>query len=226
MNAVIVIPIYNEADSLSRLLDLIRDTSKSQIKFLLVDNGSSDEKVIQLLMSDSRCWDYIRTEKNLGFGGGILFGIKATQSTLVGWMPGNLKVDPREVASTFDCLELGEGEMFKSSRSGRTMSEYIKTWMAGLFQSIMLGVTMFDSGGTPTICTRKFVDSFNNPPTDYVFESFVLYRARKIGMRIKRPKIHYGKRSFGSSHWQRGLKSEIKLLYAIYKAARSWRLDA
>ena len=57
----------------------------------------------------------------------------------------------------------------------------------------------------------------------YVFESFVLFIARQRRMQVLRPKIHYGVRLFGSSHWQNGLRAEWTLMQLIMREARHWR---
>jgi hypothetical protein len=82
---------------------------------------------------------------------------------------------------------------------------------------------MFDAGGTPTICSKEFLLSLPNPPNDYAFESYVLFKARKARMKISRPSVEYTVRKFGSSHWQKGLLSEIELFISIIKKSKKWR---
>jgi glycosyltransferase involved in cell wall biosynthesis len=218
-----VVPIYNETECLPIFLELLDEIDLDSIHFLVVDNGSTDPKVKSILESGSRSWSAIRTEKNLGFGGGILFGVEACKTPFVGWMPGNLKVDPREFARIVGKYELNENQMVKSYRVGRSFSARVKTQLLGLVQSMALGTNMTDSGGTPTVCEKRFLLSLANPPTDYVFESYVLFYARKKGLEIKRPKVTYGVRAFGQSHWQRGLRSEVNLFVNIWKQSKKWR---
>jgi glycosyltransferase involved in cell wall biosynthesis len=223
MTITIIVPIYNEVKSLPILLSLIDQTNSQNIHFLIVDNGSTDLDVPKLLLRHSDKWTAIRTDKNLGFGGGILFGVKSVKSGVVGWMPGNLKIDPQDVVNLLRNFQLGEGEILKAKRIGRSFLQQVKTFIAGLLQSVILKKQMFDSGGTPTICRKKFIIELRNPPLDYVFESFVLYQARKLKLKVIRPKIYYGKRLHGQSHWQRGIRSEILLMKRIWMAARGWK---
>ena len=95
--------------------------------------------------------------------------------------------------------------------------------LAGLIQSAILKSNMFDSGGTPTVCHKEFILGLEDPPNDYVFESFILYSAKEVGMKIVRPKVTYGHRKFGQSHWQRGIHSEIVLMRKIWNSSRLWR---
>jgi hypothetical protein len=82
---------------------------------------------------------------------------------------------------------------------------------------------MNDSGGTPTICCKDFISQLDNWPKDYVFESYVLFMAKERKLEIVRPPIHYGSRKFGNSHWQSGLKAEIKLMLSIIQQSRFWK---
>lgn len=222
MKTTIVIPVFNEVESLPKLLELLGEITSEETKFLLVDNGSSDPTVREMLMEKSDKWQSVRTETNLGFGGGILFGVESSKTEYVGWMPGNLKIDPREVVQILDSNLIAEVDFLKARRVSRGLIPRIKTFLAGILQSLLLRTRLFDTGGTPTVCKRSFFSNLKNIPTDYVFESFIYFQARKKGLQIKRPEIHYGERSFGQSHWQRGIRSEILLLMRILKSSRSW----
>jgi hypothetical protein len=99
----------------------------------------------------------------------------------------------------------------------------MKTLTMGIVQSIYAGEKMMDTGGTPTICERRVLLSMPNPPTSVVFESFVLYWAQKFDLNLVRPKIPYGERKYGDSHWQNGLKSEFRLAREILSQIKVWK---
>jgi hypothetical protein len=223
MKITMVIPIYDDFESLEVLITLIQETPDDHIFFLVVDNGSTDERVSKLLSNPRSNWRGIRSDTNLGFGGGILFGVSKAETEYVGWMPGNLKIDPRDTPDFLNSASFSEKNFVKARRVSRSKSAHIKTIMLGLAQSIFLRTAMFDAGGTPTICSREFLLSLPNPPNDYAFESYVLFKARKAKMKISRPSVVYTARKFGSSHWQKGLTSEIKLFISIIKKSKKWR---
>lgn len=219
----IVIPVFNDFESLDLLLERIEDVGDSNFEFLIVDNGSSDENVFKRIKNGGHNWSGIRTHQNLGFGGGILFGIDSTLSQWVGWMPGNLKIDPRHLKSFISAIDFQPNTFIKAKRVGRKTSARLKTLISGVIQSILLRKNMLDTGGTPSICQKEFVSNLSNPPQDYVFESFVYYSAKRNGLYVHRPKIHYGERLFGTSHWQSGIRAEISLMRKIVVESRSWR---
>jgi glycosyltransferase involved in cell wall biosynthesis len=219
----LVIPIFNDLESLEALLLRIEEIDDSNFDFLIVDNGSSDENVFNRIKNGGQNWSGIRTHQNLGFGGGILFGIHSSKSPWVGWMPGNLKIDPRDLTSFVSKVDFQPHTFIKASRVGRKPSAKLKTLIAGVIQSLLLRKKMLDTGGTPSICEKEFITNLSNPPQDYVFESFVYYAAKRDGLDVCRPKIHYGERLFGNSHWQSGILAEISLMRKIVIGSRSWR---
>jgi hypothetical protein len=223
MKITMVVPIYDDFKSLQVLIKWIEETPADQISFLVVDNGSTDDRVSKLLSNSRGNWRGIRSDANLGFGGGILFGVSRAETEFVGWMPGNLKIDPRGIPDFLKAFSFSEKNIVKARRASRSKSARMKTILLGIAQSILLRTPMFDAGGTPTICSKEFLLSLPNPPQDYAFESFVLFKARKAKMKVNRPSIVYTVRKFGSSHWQKGLLSEITLFISIIKKSQKWR---
>lgn len=226
MTLTMVIPIFNEGSSLPQLLERILKIHDEAISFLLVDNGSTQSEVLEILARGGRNWTSIRLTENRGFGGAIRAGVIYTDSDFVGWMPGNLKIDPLEFWRIFSRETAKSGTSawkFKRVRSSKTAN--FKTLLFGLIQSFLLRRNMMDSGGTPTIISRPLADKLASHagPNDYLFESFVYLFLRENGIAIKRPKITYGLRKHGSSHWQNGLKSELSLLTRTLRLSSHWQ---
>ena len=189
MNDVtIIIPVYNDQESVNELCLRINEIHINQVKFLIVDNGS----LRKIEMPSTKNASLIRTESNLGFGGGILFGIESTKTEIVGWMPGNLKIDPHDAAEIAVETMISDHEIIKCKRRRIGFLPKAKTFAAGLIQTILLRRKMFDTGGTPTFAHISFINKMKNPPTDYVFESYVLYFARSQKINVIRPSIEYG----------------------------------
>lgn len=215
----IVVPIYNDQKSLDEFCKVIGESTLRNVNFIFVDNGST----VSIDIPNKEGFVLHRTEVNLGFGGGIQFGISKSETAWTGWMPGNMKVDPIDVLHLVFNLDLNESKVIKCRRSGRKIGARVKTYIAGCIQTILIGKRMFDTGGTPTIATTNFLNTLQNAPSDYVFESYVLYKARTSGQKIERPNMKYGQRKYGSSHWQKGFVSEIELMVKIIRNSRVWK---
>lgn len=215
-----IVPMYNDQESLNVLSQVIVNNNDANLQYLIVDNGS--EIPLKVPANTSRNITVIRTSMNKGFGGGILEGVSNAKTEWIGWMPGNLKISPADIPRLINEFEFAQGSLLKCNRVDRPILARFKTAIAGLIQSLICRTNMMETGGTPTICEKSFVLSLENPPRDYVFESYVLYCARRRNLEVIRPNIHYGPRVFGSSHWQSGLSSEIRLMKSIIRGRKDW----
>jgi hypothetical protein len=216
---------YNEIENARKILDDIMRLNLSNIDFYFFDNGSKNPEFTQWLSTiQNKNIKILEVEENLGFGGGAKYLLENIPNDIRGYMPGNYKVQP---SSLIDLESLvGDPrnlEVFKATRSGRSLIENLKTQAVGLVTSVYFKKNMMDSGGTPTLISGKFVEVFQNGPDDFSFEAFLLYVSREKNFRVTRAPILYGSRLFGSSHWQSGLKSEIKLLSRIMSQRNQWR---
>jgi glycosyltransferase involved in cell wall biosynthesis len=212
-----VVPTYNDLESLKELIALIDAQKSETVRYLIVDNGSNNQQVTNVLALSSPFWNSIQLNENAGFGGGISAGIKYAETDFVGWMPGNLKILPKNVEEMVKNISFTPNIFVKCRRIRSSKLARTKTFLAGLVQSIISGQYLFDTGGTPTICKRDFFLGITDLPTDYIIESRILFEAKSQGLGILRPKIEYGERRFGESHWQRGLRTELRLMKAISK---------
>lgn len=215
---------------MENLKAFISEVSKINLKepcFLLLDNGS-DQSLIEGLSSNltlkDTSWEIIRTEKNLAFGGGILFAAKHIKEDFVCWMPGNMKVKPSDAVDLITKKEYkDEKVLVKAKRINRPLLDFVKTKIFGLIASVYFNKYMYDMGGTPNIMSKKLLLKISNPPKDFSFDAFIYYFAKLNNIDIQRPKISYTKRLHGKSHWQNGLSSELYLTKSILSSKTQWK---
>jgi glycosyltransferase involved in cell wall biosynthesis len=222
----LVIPVFNEFESLVVLISQIENLAQPLPQFVFVNNGSTDERIHELLLKKSAaldCLQFLFLAKNVGFGGAIKAGIQQASSHWVGWMPCNLKVDLADVLQIVTLLGTTEAPAIKCRRIGRPTADKLKTLIAGLMQSLVARKALFDSGGTPTFVHRNVQLNFNLAPNTYAFESYIMFCILEKKVRLLRPKIKYGQRRFGKSHWQNSLSAEYRLLKELLLLSKSLR---
>ncbi len=217
---------YNELENARKILDDIRRYNIEDIDFYFLDNGSNNlEFTSWLLTIKDANIKILQVEKNLGFGGGAKYLLRTIPNDTRGYMPGNYKVRPESLIKLSSVIAGNKNlEVFKATRSGRPFVERLKTLTGGIVNSAYFGTNMLDSGGTPTLILAKHVEIFQNGPEDFSYEAYIVYTARKLNLNLTRHPIQYGNRFHGSSHWQKGLKSEINLLFRIVSQKRKWNL--
>ena len=94
----IVIPCFNEADSLNEIFIKIDYLHKlnSEIEIVLVDNGSEDEPPLLMekhLAFRNHFAKLIRIEKNIGYGHGIMEGVRYSSGDVIAWTHADMQTD-------------------------------------------------------------------------------------------------------------------------------------
>ena len=173
----------------------------------------------------SNKWKVVRSTNNLGYGGGIVFASGFVEKEFVVWMPGNMKIDPLDAFNFANSLDLNSHNTYiKAKRVGRPLIDSLKTKLFGIISSIYFNTYIYDAGGTPNIVHKSFFKLHELMPNDFSFDVFVYYYYKLNNLEIIRPKINYTTRLHGTSHWQKGLMSEVRLLISIFKYKKEWRL--
>tara|TARA_B110000444_G_scaffold82301_1_gene77803 strand:- start:9359 stop:9952 length:594 start_codon:yes stop_codon:yes gene_type:complete len=196
---------------------------------LLIDNGSDTNQISEFSdkLTSKMNWELIRSDKNLGFGGGVKFGAEKADCEYVAWMPGNLKLNPIDVYNFFQNNKIQDDKvLLKAYRTGRPFLDRLKTIVFGIVVSPFFRVNMMDSGGTPNLVHKSFFNLSKAIPNDFSFDVFVLYYFRLNKLPIYRPKITYQKRMYGSSHWQKGIISEVNLTLQVIKSRNIWKSNS
>ena len=219
----IIVPVFNEYENLHEFINILEEKNINLIKrFTFVDNGSSDIRILSLL--SDRETNFLHLKKNMGFGGGIKHGIKNANAEYICWMPCNLKIHPLDAIDMIEKINnFNSSTLYKSTRIKESQIDSLKTILFSIIQSIILKKIVSDTGGTPTIVSKDFFENLDDFPNDYSFETYVYLKAKFKNLTISRPKIKYGKRKYGNSHWQNGLISELKFIKNIYQKSKNWK---
>ena len=147
MKLSIVIPCYNESDSINLLIEKLLKILKNDIEIILVDNGSTDDTYDRLLsLSLPKNIKVVKITKNLGYGNGIIQGLKSTKGEIVAWTHADLQTDPRDVIKCYEKFKedlINKKCVVKGKRKRRSLSEQIVTLGMSLYCSVIFGVQSF-----------------------------------------------------------------------------------
>ena len=103
----IVIPAYNAEKFMTECLDSIFKQTFKDYEVLIVDNGSIDNtsKISESILNGKNInYRVLRTEKNLGIGGGRNMGIKAAQGKYVAFLDADDIWYPKKLELVHDAL--------------------------------------------------------------------------------------------------------------------------
>lgn len=212
----IVIPCYNEEKNLENLFQRFSSAvSNKEIEVIFVNNGSTDgsEKLFLELLSQYKFAKYVHVLKNIGYGHGIISGLKQCTMPFIGWTHADLQTDPMDVAAAYELLDPKVKNIYiKGNRQGRPIFDSFFTYAMSFFETIYLRKMLFDINAQPNIFHRDFFQSWINPPNDFSLDLFALYSAKKKKLDIKRIKVRFPNRVHGISSWNHGLQSKYKFI--------------
>lgn len=206
----VVIPCFNEEENLENLIKACEAVlAKNDFEFVLVNNGSSDNSQRILNNLNHPQIRALNLETNMGYGGGILAGLRILETEYVGWIHADLQTDLTKSLSDLDAMHF---DFFKGTRTGRSFSERIFSAGMGVICSIIFRTKLYEINAQPTIMKRSLFTSWENPPSDFSLDLYAFLIAKKRNAVIARSEYFFAKRTYGHSAWNFGIRSRLGMI--------------
>ncbi len=152
MNISVVIPLYNEEESLPELsnwIDKVMQTNNFSYEIVFVDDGSSDNswEVIKKLKSENKNIKAIKFRRNYGKAAGLHSGFNLAQGDVVITMDADLQDSPEEIPDLYkmiteDNYDLVSG--WKKKRYDPIISKNLPSKLFNLAARIISGIKLHD----------------------------------------------------------------------------------
>ena len=216
----IVIPCFNESENIPKLLDRCKlAVLATDCEFLLVDNGSTDS-TWELFDSfgDIAGVKFLKLEKNQGYGGGILAGLKILDNQFIGWTHADLQTDPVDIQN-IKIDAINQQQFLKGSRKNRKINDQVFTRGMSVLMSILFSTKLSDINAQPTIMSRSLVQSWESPPADFSLDLYAYVVARRNSASIGRFPVNFSTRVAGVSKWNNGILSRFRMIWRTIKFA-------
>lgn len=219
--ASIVIPCFNEELNLPLLIKRCEEIHQKNnlLEFIFVNNGSTDNSKKILKKISNNYIKVVNLKNNLGYGGGIIQGLKFAKNEIVGWTHADLQTDPNDLNKGIKLFEKNQDKLIfvKGRRHGRSLSENILTMGMSFFETLLFKKIMIDINAQPTLFSKELLKFINNFPNDFTIDLYVFYIALKNKYIVKRFKVNFLNRKFGVSSWNKGFLSAIKQILSFIK---------
>jgi glycosyltransferase involved in cell wall biosynthesis len=210
----VVVPLYNEEDSVPTLVDAIRSAlvAESSWELVLVDDGSADRTATvaeQLSAVDSRI-RLIRLARNYGQTQAMQAGFDAAEGNIVVSMDGDLQNDPADIPKLVSTLEQGYDLVagYRERRQDKVITRKIPSWVANRLIRAITGVMIRDNGCSLKAYRREALDRM------YLYSDMHRFlpalAAATAGARITEVPVRHHARRFGQSKY--GLSRIFKIL--------------
>ena len=209
----VVIPVYNEAESVPELYRRIREALERigrTFEAIFVDDGSTDDsgRVLEEIAARDPRVVVIHFRRNFGQSAAMSAGFESARAPLIVAMDADLQNDPRDIAAMLAKLEEGY-DVVSGWRKDRKdpLSKRLPSRIANRLISFVSGVRLRDYGCALKVYRRE------------VLEGVILYGemhrftpiyASLRGARVTEIAVSHEPRRHGKSHY--GLERTLKVL--------------
>lgn len=216
----IVIPVYNEEESLSILYSEICATLERRelsSEVIFVDDGSSDlsVKVIQELISGNVSHHLIELKRNYGQTGAMAAGFESSKGRVVIPLDADGQNDPADIWKLYDFLgdDLDCVSGWRKSRKDKTFSRKIPSAIANRLILWATGIQIHDSGCTIKAYNGELLRSINLYGEMHRLIPFYIHLA---GGMVTELEVNHRSRDFGSSKY--GISRTFRVIQDVLVA--------
>lgn len=218
----IVLPCYNESENLPEIFMKVSEILKgtSSVEVVFVNNGSTDSsaKVFSELMNNYHMTAarIENVEKNIGYGYGILTGVRTARGEVIAWTHADLQTDLEDVITIYkevknDLIE--KKCIVKGRRRNRKLLDVFFTFGMSVIASVLLKKKLSDINAQPKMFHRSFLAFLENAPLDFSLDLYLLYKAKTEGFEILSKPVFFHKRLHGEAKGGGGsLKGKMRVV--------------
>lgn len=222
----IVIPVYNEEESLELLYNsIINNLENTNLNFeiIFIDDGSLDKSwnVIKTISKKKTNLSSIKFRKNYGKSDALDAGFKASNGKYVLTMDADLQDDPNEIYPLFKMINQDNYDLVSGWKKKRNdpLSKIIPSKFFNLVTRIFSGIKLNDFNCGIKIYKKELVNSINLYGEMHRYIPLIAKwnGYDKIGEKIvNHNKRKFGKTKFGMERYIRGFLDLISVSF-VYK---------
>nr|WP_289851995.1 glycosyltransferase family 2 protein [Rhizobium sp. SSA_523] len=155
MELSLVVPVYNEEESVGPLIARIQDAMAgypARWELILVDDGSTDATLVNARSAIGRVGldlHVIALQRNFGQTAAMQAGITQARGRLIATLDGDLQNDPRDIPTMVQELERRELDLLVGWRKNRQDGLFLRkvpSWIANRLIGRITGVRLHDYG--------------------------------------------------------------------------------
>lgn len=241
-DAIVIIPTYNEADNVSRLLPCLMQQPKA-LHVLFVDDASPDGTA-GLIRKQAGRPEYagrihlLERSAKLGLGTAYLAGFRKALEmgyTYICEMDADFSHDPADLPRLIEAVRSGQSDVAIGSRYHNgisivnwPLSRLILSYSANLYARMICGLPVKDTTAGFKCFHRKVLENIplnRIKSNGYTFQIEMHYRAWKAGFKLSEVSIIFREREHGTSKMSRSIIFEaVWMVWALKFRALIGRL--
>ena len=213
----IVIPIYNEKESIGGLYEkLNKALSRMNLKYevLLIDDGSVDGTFNELLKvhRKNKLFKIIRFRKNFGQTSAISAGFSYAEGEVVITLDADLQNDPQDIPVLLEKLNEGYDIVsgWRKNRKDKAVTRRFPSIIANKIISKLTGVHLHDYGCTLKVYKKEVVKNINLYGE---MHRYIPAIASWMGVKVAEVPVMHHSRRYGKSKY--GVSRTIKVILDV-----------
>lgn len=228
MKLSIIIPVFNEEKTISKLIELVKDVKIPNVtkEIIVVDDGSNDGTVNKI---NKKGLVFIQHDKNQGKGAAIGSGIKIATGEYIIIQDADLEYDPKQIKKLTEKVISGEAEVVygtrldrlphfgKEEKNLRFMLHFFGNRMLSLITSLLYGAWITDMETCYKLFPTKAGKKFNLKARRFDFEPEITAKLLKAGYKILEVPIETKPRDYDEGKKLRTFHDGSIALYTLVK---------
>jgi len=220
VNLSIVIPVYNEVDSVPRLHEALH-TALDPLEgvtweVVYVDDGSqdgSDDMLRTIAANDPEYVCVVTLRRNFGQTAAIEAGIDHAQGDVIVLMDADLQNDPADIPMMVDKINQGYEVVsgWRKDRQDTFITRILPSRIANWLISLVTGVHLHDYGCTLKAYRREVITGFRLYGE---MHRFIPAYANSVGAKMIEVPVRHHSRRFGKAKY--GLNRTIKVILDLF----------
>ena len=219
MRVSLVIPVYNESESLPLLHQAVHAAMKDvagEWEAVLVDDGSSDDSLAvleRLAAEDPAHVRVVVLRRNFGQTAAIAAGIDHARGEIIVLLDADLQNDPADIPMMLGKLDEGYDVVsgWRHKRQDAFVTRTLPSRLANGLISWVTGVKLHDYGCTLKAYRREVLTGFRLYGE---MHRFIPVYAHSVGARIVEVKVNHHPRRYGRTKY--GLERTVKVLLDLF----------
>jgi glycosyltransferase involved in cell wall biosynthesis len=224
MKLSVVIPCYNEVDTIFEIVQRLKAIDVDDIEIIIVDDASIDgTKNILKESLEPNVEKIIYHTKNLGKGAALRSGFQEVTGDVVVVQDADLEYDPRNISNMMklieeDTADVVYGSRFLGGNPHRVLYfwHYIGNKILTLFSNMFTNINLTDIETCHKMFRREIIQAIELEENRFGFEPEITAKISRGKHRIYEIGISYFGRTYSEGK-KIGWKDGFRAIYAILK---------